>query len=786
MSAYAALISPVHAMEHVQHYGRHLISLDEKQIESLREKIRFLQHFLQVYSHGGGSSKEVEKLESQIADTAFTAEDIIETHVVDQILSRPTNSLLFCDLGAVINDMDFINKKIKEEKGFKDQQSRHSIPSSSSNSTSSSKNTVVGFDDYLIQVMDELTGQQRSLAWAVLFIFPDNNNGSRIIVTTRLANVAKHLSSYCLEMDFLDDDKSWNLFCEKAFAQEGCPPKLEKIGRKITRKCKGLPLSIVVIGRLLAKSYKTQEYWENIAEDMNSILNSGDDEHCLKILSSSYSHLPAHLKPCFLYMGIFPEDHEIRVSRLIKLWVAEGFLKPKRSKSLEEVAEDYLKDLVDRNLILVCRWGSSGKIKTCEIHDILRDVCLRLGRKEKFLCVMRLLSPDVPQGISGERRIIIHENVPQMKYYLQFHHALYSASLARSLICNFERFGQLSFTSRLLRILSVIDRYRPEAVFHLVNLRYLALRPHRVFNYALPSSVSLLWNVQTLILRGYSYRIVLPSEIWEMPQLRHVEFDAIFLPDTSTDRQDDFVLGNLQTLLKVVDFRCKEEVLKRIPNIKKLQICYDDFSRRYKGESYYYLYNLNRLKKLESLNCFFHKLPNRIDLLQNFTFPCSLKKLTLERCGLHWEDLTYIGSLPYLEVLKLESKAVDNSNWIPVEGEFVSLKYLKICQCDLIYWSANNTHFPVLEKLVLIQLPIREIPLGIGEIPTLGSIHLEHCRESAVISAKKILDEQESYGNVGLQVRAIFWDKTELKSFSETMELESSAASDNFQVEAIW
>ncbi|KAI3464087.1 hypothetical protein Pfo_020750, partial [Paulownia fortunei] len=87
-------------------------------------------------------------------------------------------------------------------------------------------------------------------------------------------------------------------------------------------------------------------------------------------------------------MGIFPEDHEIRVSRLIKLWVAEGFVKPNKAQSLEEVAEGYLKDLVDRNLILVHRWGLNGKIKTCNIYDVLRDLCLRVAEKEKFLCVL--------------------------------------------------------------------------------------------------------------------------------------------------------------------------------------------------------------------------------------------------------------------------------------------------------------------------------------------------------------------------------------------------------------
>ncbi|XP_057780126.1 putative disease resistance protein At1g50180 [Salvia miltiorrhiza] len=106
---------------------------------------------------------------------------------------------------------------------------------------------------------------------------------------------------------------------------------------------RGLPLSVTVIGGLLQKSAKTVEYWHNVLENIRSILSSGEGDQCLNVLYSSYSHLPAHLKPCFLYMGTFQEDREIPVSR-----TAEGFLKPKAARVLEEVAEDYLKDLIDR------------------------------------------------------------------------------------------------------------------------------------------------------------------------------------------------------------------------------------------------------------------------------------------------------------------------------------------------------------------------------------------------------------------------------------------------------
>ncbi|KAI3463960.1 hypothetical protein Pfo_020623 [Paulownia fortunei] len=828
MAAYAALVSLMHIMEQIENNPRHSVSLDKKQIESLREKVGFLQDFIEDCSHGG--SKEAEVLESQIASAAYAAEDVIESHVVDQILAGSTGHgetsfISLLDIQKVIEDMDSIKEKamkVKAQRGFRHHHPTYSMPATSSRPLATGKNTMVGFDDDLIQLMDRLTGQQSNReiisvvgmggigkttlarnvyenlvivqhfdirAWAVVsqeynvreillellfcqrrqensenfaaftnrmdqktedqlgeylykslsgrryliilddmwsieawdklkFFFPDNNNASRIVVTTRLSNVAIHFGSSCLAINFLDEDKSWNLFCEKAFAQEDCPPELEEIGKKIAKKCKGLPLSIVVIGGLLGKSCRTQEYWENFAEDINPILSSGEDEHCMNILSLSYSHLPAHLKPCFLYMGIFPEDHEIRVSRLIKLWVAEGFLKPNKSQRLEEVAEGYLKDLVDRNLILAHSMGSNGKLKTCNIHDLLRGLCLRVAEKEKFLCVMRVL--DIPRDIDRERRIVFHESIPEEEYQPRVFHALQSASLARSLICEG---GQMSFKFRLLRVLNEVGRDSLEATFQQVNLRYLSCKTywrHSQLLFELPSAISLLWNVQTLVIRGGIERIVAPSEIWEMPQLRHLEFDEIYVPGPPSDRvdqQDDFVLRNLLTLLRVVNLSWTEEVCKRIPNIKKLHVNYDFSSPGCEAISYYHLCNIGCLHKLESLYCIFYTPPNRSDLLQNLTFPSSLKKLSLANCSLHWEDLTMIGSLPRLEVLKLEMDSFTGPEWNPIEGEFLCLKFLKIHSCsDLIYWTADSSHFPVLENLFLDELSeLDEIPLGIGE-----------------------------------------------------------------------
>ncbi|KAK4427075.1 putative late blight resistance proteinR1A-4 [Sesamum alatum] len=130
---------------------------------------------------------------------------------------------------------------------------------------------------YLI-VLDDVWGQH---TWDELRrYFPDDTNGSRILLTTRIEAVADYASFYALhKMQFLTEKDSWHLLCETVFGEEhSCPPQLEKPGKKIADKCEGLPLSIIVIGKHLSKAEMTPEYWSNVAEKESSNIIGADAE----------------------------------------------------------------------------------------------------------------------------------------------------------------------------------------------------------------------------------------------------------------------------------------------------------------------------------------------------------------------------------------------------------------------------------------------------------------------------------------------------------------------------
>ncbi|TYI08060.1 hypothetical protein ES332_A10G270900v1 [Gossypium tomentosum] len=110
---------------------------------------------------------------------------------------------------------------------------------------------------YLV-VLDDIW---RSEDWDILKLaFPRGRKGSKILFTTRNRNVALYVDpcNTPMELSFLTDDESWNLLCRNAFPLNETDSyiyseELEKLGREMVRKCGGLPLAIVVLGKLLAR-----------------------------------------------------------------------------------------------------------------------------------------------------------------------------------------------------------------------------------------------------------------------------------------------------------------------------------------------------------------------------------------------------------------------------------------------------------------------------------------------------------------------------------------------------
>ncbi|KAM3357595.1 hypothetical protein P3S68_020526 [Capsicum galapagoense] len=202
--------------------------------------------------------------------------------------------------------------------------------------------------------------------------FPDDKNGSRILLTTRLTKVALHAKSdsvpCCLK--FLDLEESWELLCRKVGGRKFDRPDLEDIGKKIAEQCQGLPLTILVVAGQLSKLQRTRMCWQIFAKTVGSIVTD-EHEKCLDILALSYRNLPHHLKACLIYMYAFPAETAIRVQLLLVhlRYVALAVHEPECPESISR--------LWNLQTFILATRESLNLPKTVWEMENLRHVCTR-------------------------------------------------------------------------------------------------------------------------------------------------------------------------------------------------------------------------------------------------------------------------------------------------------------------------------------------------------------------------------------------------------------------------
>ncbi|XP_027068395.1 putative late blight resistance protein homolog R1A-3 [Coffea arabica] len=612
---------------------------------------------------------------------------------------------------------------------------------------------------YLV-VMDDVWGIG---AWNDLKnSFPDNANGSRILFTSRLHKVASEIKpdSPPLSLSLFSQEESWQLLEKKVFKEECCPNELVGVGKDIAYHCQGLPLAVVAAAGILKTTEKSQNSWKTIADNLSSQIIDNPEARCKEVLNLSYKHLPEYLKSCFLYLGVLNEDRDVLVSKLIRFWIAEGFI-PETNKGSEEVAENFLMDLIDRSLVIISKRRSNGKVRACRLHDLVLDFCKSQTEDENFFqLITRSDNPyaSFPNTDYGFEFDFYHHSSPvsfasyRLAISLKRSHFIESkpSGLASRSLVFFastdsepKRPYDISFIWHNFKLLRVLDFECfnlgisfPVEIEILVQLRYLAVGGYLE---SIPQSIANLRKLKTLIVKGLSRKITLPNTIWRITSLRH--FHVSVHVDFDSDAEE---LGDCSLLENLISFSrpslsCGEDaerIIKRIPNLCKLSCIF--YESPDSSMNCNHFPRLNCLTHLESLKIFYYGSP-----LNNgeFILPLNLKKLTLSNFRLPWSHISTIGRLPNLEVLKLLSGAFVGKIW-KVEEEFQNLKFLSLDSLNIAQWNASCDDFPKLERLILQNCKdLEEIPAEFADIYTLEMIEVHWCSESAEKSAIKIGEE---------------------------------------------
>ncbi|KAJ4977459.1 hypothetical protein NE237_002565 [Protea cynaroides] len=607
----------------------------------------------------------------------------------------------------------------------------------------------------------------------------------RVLLTTRNREVTEHAdpSTVPHELKPLDDKEGFELFLNKVYQFEersSLTEDLKDLGKQLVAKCDGLPLAIVVLGGLLSTKEKTPNVWSRVLESVTWHLSQGPNQ-CMEILALSYTNLPYYLQSCFLYFGLFPEDHVIESSKLIQLWVAEGFIQQRGDEAiLEDIAEEYLEELVQRSLIQAASWRSNGGVETCCIHDLLRDFAISESKKDKLL---EIYGDKCSTSLNRFPRLTIHsshDSKPRISAASLNHlHSLLCFS--KSLHKKFWKGLYLEFN--LLGVLNLEGvrniQSLPQEIGGLLLLKYLNLSQTRIRR--IPHSMGNLHNLQTFDI-SYTKLLYIPKEIWRMRQLRHLYCHGFFTSSKLSKCVGKIVhvigescshppeidnLRNLQTLHLVAGSWIKGG-LDKLTNLRELQI-HEDLTLYTKALTV----SIPELKKLRTLRLYgaygnkstplplvsfshhvhlYHltldgvleKLPEPKD------FPPYLTELRLYNSRLKQDDqpMATLEKLPNLKILRLGLGLFEGKKMICSGGGFAKLQTLELMMLiKLEDMKVEQGAFPCLKVFSIWECQqLKMLPDGLRHVTTLQELNL--CYMSKEFEARVKQEKGEDWEKI--------------------------------------
>ncbi|KAL6142947.1 hypothetical protein ACLB2K_061222 [Fragaria x ananassa] len=354
-------------------------------------------------------------------------------------------------------------------------------------------------------------------------------SGSRILVTTRIAQVASAIgttSDHTIKLEELSEETCRSLFYHIAFFDGARKEseKFEDIGNKIVKRCKGLPLAAKTLGSLMR--YKnTIEQWEDVLNSKIWELQEFEQQVFQPLLLSYYDLEPLS-KRCVLYCATFPKDHVIYKDELIELWMSQDYLEVKGgNKERKIVGQRCFENLVMRSFFQDFEEDWLGNIARCKMHDIVHDFVQYLTKDECFSMVVK--GGNERMELPGDEvRHLSLMFAPKGPFPVSF---LNCKSL-RTLTCfqskltciGVELISQLkSLRSLNLSWNSIIEV--PKEIGGLIHLRYLNLSRNKELK-ELPDSLGDLYNLQTLRLEYCSELVKLPDEeaMRKLTKLKHL------------------------------------------------------------------------------------------------------------------------------------------------------------------------------------------------------------------------------------------------------------------------
>ncbi|XP_078158943.1 putative disease resistance protein RGA3 [Carex rostrata] len=386
----------------------------------------------------------------------------------------------------------------------------------------------------LFLVLDDVWNENTEL-WEHFQVALKGGKTVKILTTTRNTSVAEIMQTTSpIQLECLPDEKCWSLFKHFAF-HNGEPSEnknLLEIGHCIVKKCKGSPLVTKVLGGILRYDMDEEKWREIMKSDIFKIDENGK---IFTPLQLSYQKLPLHLKPCFVYLAMFPKGKRIDRDHVVRLWMAQGYINSNSSrtkKTLEEIGSEYLNELQGRSLI------DFGYYNKCYVHDLIHDLARSISQK--------INQPVLENDNLWNSSYKINHLYLTKKHELSDFLASFNNKVIRTYVRECPRnyiddsviFSKITY----VRALQLRNCMLPDTLSALKHLRYLFIKDDKIES--LPESLCLLYHLQTLDINCHNI-LELPENIKSLINLRFLQLCSskiMQLPESI------YLLQNLDTL----------------------------------------------------------------------------------------------------------------------------------------------------------------------------------------------------------------------------------------------
>nr|UBY07358.1 NBS-LRR disease resistance protein [Dasypyrum villosum] len=559
-----------------------------------------------------------------------------------------------------------------------------------------------------ILVLDDVWAER---LWSeIRNVFPTSNCTGRVIMTSRKQTVlATRESASAIHLEPLQAHHSWVLFCKEAFWDDGdkeCPLELEDVARKFIAKCQGLPIAIACIGRLLSCKPPIFAEWENVYRGLDSQLAKDVIPDAHPILKVSLEDLPYDLKNCFLHCALSPEDYVLKRRKTMRQWIAAGFIREKdESRTLEEVADGYLTELVNRSLLQVVERNYAGRLKHCRMHDVIRLLALKKAKEE---CFGKVYNRSANEAFSVEdaRRISVQGR-------------------------NLEQLSQSGATQFRTCI-----KMLPNEVFDLFNLHYLGIRDTEIES--LPEALGRLQNLE--VLDAWKSKLTyLPNSVARLQKLRYLyagSIGGVKVPNGILH------LGGLQALQFV---KASPEFLLEVAaliELRSFSVC--NVRSEHSADLSNAITRMSHLIHLEIVAA----AENEVLQLEGLYLPPTLSWLALggqlEKTSMPWlfSSWSHLNSLTRLH---LAFSNIDEGTFSCLHGSFPKLRHLCI-------WGATQLNQVAIEEGAMQNLAelsfefcpeLKCLPDGIDHLAALEKLRLEDTSEVLIEKLRQDRDSDE-------------------------------------------